>query len=918
MPAAEDAPVGTWRWRPADDRLLLAADLRTLIGLSFPASTSARAVWTSGVHPEDRDRLLADLDACAGGARDTWESTYRFRQPEGTYRWVLVRGASREPPGGHGREWTGTCVDVHGLKIAEAQARERASYGAFAADVAMALTEGGPLRDRLVRCARAMVEHLDAALARIWTVSADEAVLELQASAGPATPRDGAYNSIPIGRYRTGRVAETREPLVTNDLEQHSTDHDRTWRQGQGIVSYAGYPLLADDRLVGVMAMFARRPLSAETERSLAGVARAVALGIEREHLEQSRQRLATILEMTTDLVTIARPDGTPIFLNGAAREVLGIGADEPVPSLLEFRPSGYGTFLTSVILPRAAREGAWRGETEYVTRRGRVIPVSQVTVVHLGSDGEVEAVTSISRDISEQREIADTLRDAEERTRFALEAARAGVWEADLVTGRVTWSDSIRFVHGISVDEFSGTLQGFLELVHPEDRDRIRQYLRHGTEAVRQFDLQFRSVWPDGSVHWVEARGRLTRDATGRPVRILGVAQDVTERKQLEEQLQRAQKIEAVGQLAGGLAHDFNNLLTVVLAYSGSLIEQLAADQPARADAEQIQKAGERAAQLTRQLLAFSHKQILRPVILDVNDLVTETTRMLDRLIGEHIGLELKLQPDLDRVQADPGQIELILVNLVVNARDAMPDGGTLTIETAGVELDAEYGRSHLDVEPGRYVMLRVSDTGMGMDEATRRRIFEPFFTTKERGKGTGLGLATVFDIARQTGGAISVYSEPGLGATFRVYLPAVAATRPVAAAAPAAGAPSGTETILLAEDETAVRLLVEKILARRGYRVLPAANPAEALQIASAERGSIDLLVSDVVMPLMSGADLYMKLREARPELRVLFMSGFADDAIARHGVLASGAPFIQKPFTGPALAQKVRESIDQRPAR
>ncbi len=449
---------------------------------------------------------------------------------------------------------------------------------------------------------------------------------------------------------------------------------------------------------------------------------------------------------------------------------------------------------------------------------------------------------------------------------------------------------------------------------VYADPAERQRLVDRHA-HTDREYD-DIEATWKrkDGSLLNVQLSGRAVRNAARQIEYYEAFVRDVTEQRRLQQQLVQAQKMEAVGRLAGGIAHDFNNLLTAILGSADLALDSLTAGVPEREEIEEIRKAALRAADLTRQLLAFSRQQVIAPTVLNPNDVVATVDKLLRRLLGEDVELRVVLASDLAAVKVDPSQLEQVVLNLAVNARDAMPNGGKLTIETQNVELNQEYVRGHLSAQPGSYVMLAVSDTGVGMDAATQARIFEPFFTTKEKGKGTGLGLATVYGIVKQSGGWIWVYSEPGHGTTFKVYFPRVAEVAAPAAPTPAPPASvRGSETVLLVEDEEMILKLVHKVLQANGYTVLVAASGGDAERVAGQHDGPIHLLMTDVVLPGLNGREVARRLEATRPGIRVLYLSGYTDDAIVHHGVLEPGVAFLQKPFSPTVLGRKVREVLD-----
>ncbi len=562
-------------------------------------------------------------------------------------------------------------------------------------------------------------------------------------------------------------------------------------------------------------------------------------------------------------------------------------------------RPEIAFVFFTATLGEERAVEALKAGATDFVVKGGpdRLVPALQRAVRE-------------KKERSARRQAEEALRQREASFRLLFDSNPHPMWVFD--------RETLRFleVNGAAIDHYGFSRSEFLamritDLQPPEEPAP--------TEALSG---QAGTVWRSGP--W---RHRLKGgepidveivahdlDFAGRPGRLV-VAHDVTGQRQLEAQLLQSQKMEAVGQLAGGVAHDFNNLLSVISGYSDLLLRSLGAGDPATSRVEQIRRAAERGAALTRQLLAFSRKQVLEPRILDLNGALTDVQAMLRRLIGEDIKLVTSLAPDLGRVRADPGQMEQVLMNLAVNARDAMPRGGTLVLETANVELDEAYTRTHPGAVPGPQVLLALSDTGEGMDTQTLARIFEPFFTTKPRGQGTGLGLATVYGIVKQSGGHIDVYSEAGRGSSFKIFLPRVEekGDRPQEPGNESQPSPAGSETILLVEDDEALRALLREFLEESGYAVLEASEPEQGLMLAGASTDPIHLLLTDVIMPQMSGSELAARLKATRPDIRVLYMSGYTDRAIGSHGVISPGTHFLQKPFTLSALLRKLRVVLE-----
>lgn len=507
-----------------------------------------------------------------------------------------------------------------------------------------------------------------------------------------------------------------------------------------------------------------------------------------------------------------------------------------------------------------------------------------------------------------------EELRQANEIRDAVIHSSPLAIWALD-AEGRVSfWNPAAESIFGWRAGEVVGTP---LPIIPPDQQEDYRRWLDAFRRGEMISGLERKRQRKDGSHIDVVIWTAPLRDREGRISGTIAIDSDISQRKLLEEQFRQAQKLEAVGRLAGGVAHDFNNLLTIIQGYTEMIVME-AEDVPNLLEyAHEIQYAADRASALTSQLLAFSRRQISQPRILDLNEVVTHSMKMLRRIIGEDIEVSAHLAPDLGKVKVDPVYIDQVIMNLAVNARDAMPKGGRITLETANIRLDAEYLDRHIGVAAGPYCMLAVSDTGIGMTPETRSRLFEPFFTTKEAGKGTGLGLAIVYGIVKQAGGEIMVYSEPGKGTTFKIYLPM--ADMPASFAAEERRREMrGSETILLCEDDPKIRRLVETMLTRQGYHVLVAENPDQALEIVRQHNGPIDLLLTDIVMPRLSGFELAKTVNELRPDVRVLYMSGYTDNQMSSSWVLDQDVPFIQKPFTAAALTAKVREALGEMPAQ
>jgi two-component system cell cycle sensor histidine kinase/response regulator CckA len=637
--------------------------------------------------------------------------------------------------------------------------------------------------------------------------------------------------------------------------------------------------------------------------------------------LERGEDRLPKILNSMLDCFIAVDASGRIVEFNEASERTFGFSRGEVIgkslvdnvipPALRGRHQAGFARYLAtghSTIIGQ-------RVELTGLRRDGSEIPI-ELTVNPLEGEEELMFTASI-RELTELKRMEEQSRDAEARYKTLVERLPAITYIADFGetdSGPAQYvSPQITSILGFTQEEWLADEYLWTKQLHPEDRERAKADEARSRTSTEPFVSEYRLLARDGRTVWIRDEAVPVGGGPGSPRFFHGVMFDVTERKQLEQQLQTAQKMEALGRLAGGVAHDFNNLISVIINYASFLLEDLPEGDPRGEDVLEIRQAGERAARLVRQLLTFSRREVVSAEVMDLNGIVRGTEKLLSRVIGEDVSVELELDDDLNAVKVDPGQIEQVLVNLAVNARDAMPEGGRLRIETRNAFVDEAESQRFESLAPGSYASLTVSDTGTGMSEEVRTHLFEPFYTTKREVGGSGLGLATVYGIVARAGGHIDVDSEPGMGATFTILIPA---TRELAVAKPIMPVASPTdawgETILVAEDEPAVRRVVTRILSEHGYKVLPATSGIEALGLSSSHSGAIDLLLTDVVMPHMSGKELSERIAASGPRLKTVYMSGYTDQIIARRGVLEEGEAFLQKPFGRDELVRTVREVL------
>ncbi len=887
--------------------------------LDFTGRTLAQEIgsgWLDAVHPDDL-ALVRGFDDFER-TEQPYQHEYRLRRHDGEYRWVLDTGVPRFTPEGAFEGYIGSVIDITDRRRAEEALKEsEARYRTQVENAPEAIVVFDVDAGRFV-------EANDNAT-RLWGYSREEFLEKDPAALSAPLQPDGRPSAGAI-RENVGRALNGETPLF------EWIHRDALGRDIPSEVRLARLPS-ASRRLV-------RGSVIDISERKRA------------EKLQSALYRIAATTSATDDIDEFYRAihaivgelmyaKNFYVALHDAYANLISypycVDEVDPTP---EPMPPGNG--LTAHVLRTGQALLSLDEDFTAMLERGEVELVGSNSVAWLGvplkrggrtfgvlvvqsydprftfGEAEKEVLTFVSQQIAvalERKRAQEAMRESEERYRLLFERNLAGVYRMTLVGRILECNDALARIFGYASRE--ELVDRDMAVLYPDTRQR-KDFLDALLRTRGLANYEMRGERKDGGIAWTFQNATLLADEQAGEVIVEGTVSDITERRQLEEQLRQSQKMEGIGQLAGGIAHDFNNLLTTVLGYSDMALSQLSEHDPIREDIAEIRKAGQRASNLTRQLLAFSRKQVFEPRVLDLNALIAESSRMLARLIGEHIRFETVLDPELGSVRADPGQVEQVIVNLVVNARDAMPEGGTLTMRTGNADVTAPSARDHGGVAPGRYIVISVRDTGVGIDPETQKRIFEPFFTTKEKPHGTGLGLATVYGIVSQSGGHIFVASETGRGSTFAIYLPRVEeAATSAAAAVPAAALRRGSETILLVEDEAAVRGLTLRCLQSSGYTVLQAASAEEALPIAASHAGRLDLLLTDVIMPGASGPELARRLLEKRPGTRVLYVSGYTDASMASQGALDDGAYFLQKPFTPESLARKVREVLDARDA-
>ncbi len=875
------AHIGNWDWDIQDNQLFWSDEIYRIFGLAKAQFEGTFEAFLNGIHPEDRQSVQSAVDAALSRIAP-YNIEHRVVRPDGDERIVSEIGEVSFDESGKPHRFIGTVQDITERKEAERKVKEsEENYRIVAESVSD------------------VIITIDECCSILFVNPAAEKVLGYK-------PEELIGNNLAIiipERFRAAHNAGMRRYMQTgerhipwNGLEVHATRSDG--REIQIEISFGEYHENDKHLFTAVIRDITKRKQAEEI-------------------LRESEERFRSIVETTTEWIWAMDSQGNSTYDNPAIETILGYKPEELLgKSILPLMHEEDREKIEQVLPTLIAEKRGWTNLIcRWYHKDGSVRDLESNAVPVLDADGEVIGYRGADRDITERKNADRLLQLAEANYRNLVESSPVIVYLAEPFPpyAPIYISPNINWL-GYTTEEWFEKPDMWVSLIHEEDRTRVLRETEAAMNKGLDTDLEYRIIARDGAIHWLHDKGRFVSDDQGKRIGWQGVMLDITEKKELEEQLRQSQKLESVGRLAGGIAHDFNNMLTVINGYSELALRKLEDDNPLRRTIEEIKKAAMRSALLTHQLLAFSRRQVLQPILLDLNEVVTDTIKLLQRLIGENVELVTALKCKTGRVNADPGQLSQIIINLAINASDAMPQGGTLTIETAAVFLEPDDARQKVGILPGAYIMLTVCDTGSGMDDEIQQHMFDPFFTTKEVGKGTGLGLATVYGIVKQSGGNIEVDSKVGVGTAFKIYLPRVADKSEATKIKDTfVESPTGTEMILLVEDEELVRNLSREILVTCGYTVIEARNGVEALELCENGDCKFDLLMTDVVMPQIGGRELAEKLIEKLPNLQILFTSGHNDNMMMLHGVIETSVNFIQKPFTFDALARKVRELLN-----
>lgn len=907
----ESSNIGLWDWDLVTNEVYFSPEWKDQLGYSDGELTNQFAEWESRLHPDDAEATKAAMGEYREGKRSDYEVEFRLRHKDGSWRWIMTRADMVRDPEGHPVRMMGCHVDITGRKQAEDALRE--SEERFST-----IFKAAPGSMMLFSMPEGKTVEVNDNFSIITGYTREEAL-------GKSTAE--------LGMWADAQARERMLALVKKNGTVSNFEADLRHRSGtirSGLVSAHLLEIQGKNYLLGVFYDITELKRAEKERQVIFEIIQGAAV------TPDLHEFLNLVHAVIGELIYA---ENCFVMLHDAATDTVDFEYwadkyDPPPP------PKSLGTGFASYVMRTGKPLLLSRETTRNLEKKGKaeligtdsaswmgvplktalrtigVLAVQHYDIEGIYSERDLEFLASVGSQIAlaiERKRADEALRDSEERYRDLVENALDIIYTHDL-DGRFTSANkALEEVLGYATAEVP--TKNIADIITPESRKPAMELMADLLAGKETSVSEFEVLARDGRRVTLEVNAKVV-EQNGVAVGIQGIARDITERKNLEQQFLQSQKMEGIGRLAGGIAHDFNNMLTAINGYSDLALRQLATDVAARKYIGEVKKAAERSALLTSQLLAFSRRQVLRNEKIKVNDAITETSSLLKRLISEDIDLATSLNPDAGTIEADPGQLSQVLMNLAINARDAMPEGGKLTIETSNVFVDPEYADSHVGILPGAYVMISVSDTGTGMTPEVQEQIFEPFFTTKGPGKGTGLGLATVYGIVKQSGGSIFVYSETGLGTSFKIYFPRIMSGEEevVLKKKTSVSLPWGTETILLAEDEDAVRSLSRQLLESCGYKVIEARDGIEALEILEAAAGEIDLLVTDVVMPRMGGRELAEKIGETMPDLPILFTSGYTGDAVIRHGVLGTTLNFVAKPFELDDVARKVREMLDE----